>query len=329
MKKALIALAVLLSCALCLLVLAGWWLLKSDSVEEPNLPGAVEVGSMLHQGQRRTWRTYVPSTKTEKSALLLLLHGSRGDGERMRSKTTFYKFDELAEREGFLVVYPDGYEQHWNDCRATASYTANLENIDDVSFLDSLVKLLSADHGVDTSRVYVAGMSNGGHMAYRLGFEAPDLVAGIAAIAANIPVDEHMDCERSGNAVSVMIMNGTEDPINPYHGGTVELFGDTSRGDVMSSAATAGYWSKTAGYKEEGAQYSWPQRTPADGTTVESTEWSNPGQKAIALVSILGGGHTVPNLEYDLPRIIGTTSHQLSGAEVIWSFFTGRDLVAP
>jgi polyhydroxybutyrate depolymerase len=159
----------------------------------------------------------------------------------------------------------------------------------------------------------------------RLGFEAPDLVAGIAAIAANIPADEGMGCQRSGSAVSVMIMNGTEDPINPYHGGTVELFGDTSRGDVMSSAATAEYWSKTAGYKEVGANYSWPQRTHADGTSVKSTEWSNPGQKSIALVSILGGGHTISNLEYDLPRIIGTTSHQLSGAEVIWSFFTGRE----
>jgi polyhydroxybutyrate depolymerase len=321
MKKILMIIAALLAAAVIAVMLAGWWYLRSEKVEQPDLPGAVEVGSLLHNDLRRSWRTYVPAAKSEKPALLLLLHGSRGNGERMRASTTFYSFDVLAEREGFIAVYPDGYQQHWNDCRAGADYAANLENIDDVGFLSTLVQLMAADQGVDLARVYVAGMSNGGHMAYRLGLEAPQLVAGIAAVAANMPVDANLDCERSGRPVSVMIMNGTADPVNPYNGGVVKIAGNTSRGDVMSSVATADYWAALAGYENESQSQVWPQRAPDDGTSVESTRWAGQGKPPVQLISIRGGGHTVPNPVFSLPRILGATSHQLDGAEVIWSFF--------
>jgi len=321
MKKVLVIIAALTAAVLIAAMLAWWWYLHSDKVEQPDLPGAVEVGSLLHDGLRRSWRSYVPAAKAEKPALLLLLHGSRGNGERMRANTTFYGFDVLAEREGFIAVYPDGYLQHWNDCRARANYAANLQNIDDVGFLSTLVQLIAADHGADLARVYVAGMSNGGHMAYRLGFEAPHLVAGIAAVAANLPVEANLDCERAGRPVAAMIMNGTADPVNPYNGGLVEIAGDASRGEVLSSAATAEYWAALAGYQNDAQYQVWPQRAPDDGTSVESTRWSGQGKVSVQLISILGGGHTVPNPVFSLPRILGATSHQLDGAEVIWSFF--------
>jgi polyhydroxybutyrate depolymerase len=321
MKKILMIIASLLAAAVIAAMLASWWYLHSDKVEQPDLPGALEVGSLLHNDLRRSWRTYVPAAKAEKPALLLLLHGSRGTGQRMRASTTFYSFDELAEREGFIAVYPDGYQQHWNDCRAGADYAANLENIDDVGFLGTLVQLMAADQGIDLARVYVAGMSNGGHMAYRLGLEAPELVAGIAAVAANMPVDANLGCERSGRPVAVMIMNGTEDPVNPYNGGVVSIAGNDSRGDVLSAAATADYWAALAGYESDGQQQLWPQRAPDDGTAVESIRWAGQGKKPVQLISILGGGHTLPNPVFSLPRILGATSHQLDGAEVIWSFF--------
>ena len=53
-----------------------------------------------------------------------------------------YRFDELAERHGFIAVCPEGYQQHWNDCRGGANYAANLENIDDVG-----LRSTGATHG--------------------------------------------------------------------------------------------------------------------------------------------------------------------------------------
>ena len=72
---------------------------------------------------------------------------------------TRHGFNILAERDGFISVYPDGFEKHWNDCRGSAAYSANVQNIDDVGFLLKLVRQLAGQYDVDLSRVYVTGLS--------------------------------------------------------------------------------------------------------------------------------------------------------------------------
>lgn len=315
----LVALTVLIILAAA--ALSWWWYLRAEPMEPPDLPGTSGRGAMEFGGHSRSWLAYIPATKTARPALVLVMHGSLGDGEGMRSATRF-SFDVLAERHGFVVVYPDGYRRHWNDCRAGADYAANLENIDDVGFLRALVQRMVVEQQVDPARVFATGLSNGGQMAYRLALEAPELVAGIAAIAASLPVPASSDCQPSGQAVAALVMNGTDDPVNPYDGGVVEIFGNNSRGEVMSSLDTAAYWAGLAGYTGPGERRAWSDRVSDDGTTVESTEWLLPGQLPVSLVTIKGGGHTVPHPVFNLPRILGPTSHEMDGAEVVWRFFS-------
>ena len=319
MRRTLKVLASIAMVVLVALALAWWWYLRADPMEPPTLPGSVQTGALEHGGHQRSWLAYIPAAKSPSPALVLVMHGSLGDGEQMREATR-YGFDVLAERQGFIAVYPDGYARHWNDCRGGADYAANRENIDDVGFLRALVARMVDEQGVDPARVFATGLSNGGQMAYRLGLEAPDLVAGIAAMAASLP--DPIACRAAGEAVAALVMNGTEDPVNPYEGGMVEIFGNASRGSVLSSAATAGYWAGLAGYDGEGERSRWPRRVPDDDTWVESVEWSGQGRVPVSLVTIHGGGHTVPNPVFSLPRILGPTSHQLDGPEVIWDFFS-------
>lgn len=300
---------------------AGWWYLSSDVSEPQGLPGEHVAGLLRHDGLERHWQAYVPATLKPRAPLLLLLHGSRGDGNDMRL-ATYYGFEVLAEREGALVVYPDGVERHWNDCRASASYAANIRSIDDVGFLRALIARLGERYGVDPHRVYVAGISNGGHMAYRMGLEAPDAVAGIAAYVANLPVRDNLDCEPRDQALPVLIVNGTEDPINPYEGGVVELFGDASRGAVLSARETAAYWADLARYSSEGQHSDWEDRAADDGTRVTTLQWVGPDRPPVALVSVVGGGHTVPDPVFRLPRVLGRTSHELDIAALTWAFFS-------
>jgi polyhydroxybutyrate depolymerase len=303
----------------------GWWYLHADPIEPPDLPGSWQPGSLHHGGHTRSWVSYVPASKTASPAVVLLLHGSRGNGEQMRTMSR-YRFEQLAEQYGFIAVYPDGYQQHWNDCRGSANYAANLENIDDVGFLGALVQQLVREQGVDTSRVFAAGFSNGAQMAYRLGLEAPELVAAIAGVAANLPVPANLDCTPSGVGVATLVMNGTRDPVNPYEGGLVEILGDASRGEVMSADETIGYWVKLAGYAGPGRRQAWPDRVPDDGTAVVTTGWFEAGRHPVSLVTIEGGGHSIPHPQLNLPRMLGPTSHELDGAEVIWGFFSGTTL---
>lgn len=304
-----------------LAIVLWWWYLRPDPMEQPSLSGQLLPGEMRYEGHRRQWLSYVPASKPYAPPLLLVLHGSLGDGVQMREASR-YGFDLIADREGIVVVYPDGYEQHWNDCRASADYAANTEQIDDVGFLKALVRRMIDEHGIDPERVYVTGISNGGHMAFRLGMEAPELVAGIAAVAANLPVFKNIDCSLSEQPVATMIMNGTEDPINPYEGGIVTLLGDSSRGEVQSALDSASYWAQRAGYQGAGTLKEVPRRKAYDYTAVERRDWWAPGKAPVSLVTIINGGHTLPHPDLNLPRVLGRTSHQMDGPEVIWQFFS-------
>ena len=236
MKLVLKWLALGLVLAIVGVALTASWYLRWDELPPPEMPGMVEGGVLDHGGLKRSWMAYVPAAKEESPALVMVLHGSMSDGAMARTGT-YYSFDVLAERNGFIAVYPDGFDSHWNGCRVNASYQANLKDIDDVGFLRQLVDQMAERYGVDPDRVFATGLSNGGQMVYRLAYEAPDLIAGGAAVIANLPVPDNLGCEPSGQAVPMLILNGTEDPVTPYTGGQINLFGETSRGVVMSSAA--------------------------------------------------------------------------------------------
>ncbi|MCR9183992.1 MAG: hypothetical protein NXH81_01205 [Halieaceae bacterium] len=321
-KKLLKLLAGLVLLAAAVVAAGAWWLFSSPAYQGPEPEGRLEHGSLEHRGKVRTWQTYAPSSLAGQPPVLFVLHGSMGSATQMR-KASYRAFELLADREGLVIVYADGYENHWNDCRGGASYSANLENIDDVGFFRALVAVLEERYNADPRHVYATGLSNGGHMAFRLALEAPDLIAGIAPIAANLPVPDNMDCEPSGKAVATLIINGTEDPVNPYAGGLVDVFGETSRGHVLSSFDTARYWAALAGYSGAAQQQAWDDRAPDDGTTITSAKWSSPTGVSVGLITVKGGGHSVPNEKYRLPRILGRTSHEFTTAEVIWAFFSG------
>jgi len=302
------------------LSLVAAYYLRWDELDPPALPGSVEDGKILHDGLERSWFAYLPASRGAHPPVVLVLHGSQGSGKAIRAMS-FFSFDEAAERDGFIAVYPDGYKDHWNDCRAGADYAANRENIDDVGFLRALVAELVQRYGADPQRVYAAGYSNGGQMAFRLALEAPDLVAGVAAIAANLPVAGNLGCEQSHKPVAVLVINGTADPVNPYAGGLVEILGDASRGEVRSAEDTMLYFGSLAGYGRSHALTNWPDRAPDDGTSVTIQSWWLPGKPRVELVTVEGGGHTIPNPQYSLPRILGPTSHEFDSAQVAWGFF--------
>src|SRR5207248_10234414 len=89
-----------------------------------------------------------------------------------------FEFDELADKHGFLVVYPDGFDNTWNDCRRGSPFSSKRLKIDDAGFIKSLVNHEVTAHAVDRKRVFAAGWSNGAQLAYRLALEYPEDFAG-------------------------------------------------------------------------------------------------------------------------------------------------------
>lgn len=280
--------------------------------EESLLRGSLVVG-----GLPRSYAYYVPARLSSRPALLLALHGTLGSGARFRRRTA-YSFDRLADAHGFVVVYPDGYERHWNDCRRMARYSARTENVDDVGFVRALVARFQESHAVDPQRVFAVGFSNGGQLGYRLALEAPELVRGVAALSASLPAPENLACAESKRPVSVLVMNGTDDPLNPFTGGPVSVFGFGKRGPVRSTLETAHYFAGLAGGIG-------PHREPLTDSEVEPwverISWKAPDGVHVALVAVHGGGHVVPQSVSRYPGFLGPSARGFDGPGEVWRFF--------
>src|SRR6476660_3207614 len=133
---------------------------------QPQLGGTATRAAIAVKDPKMSQRSYIlytPRNAKPGAPLLFVFHGSGGDGESMRD-VTGYEFDMLADRNGFLVIYPDGYETTWNDCRKGSPQPARLMNIDDESFIEAMIGKEAVAHGIDRKRVFAAGWSNGGQL---------------------------------------------------------------------------------------------------------------------------------------------------------------------
>ena len=296
------------------MVVAGAYiyLMHAPASAPPRLGGTLHRDSIQVGPLTRRYLAYVPARIAEHPALVLAFHGSKGDGQTMRVFTGF-GFERLAERHGFIVVYPDGFEHHWNDCRKSGPYTANTLDIDDLGFVRALIGRLHDTHGVDLDRIFATGFSNGGHMAYRLALEMPETIRAVAAVGANLPTPDNLDCTPSGKPVAVMVFNGDADPINPFAGGTVSIYGFGDRDRVHSAESTAHYFRRLAGHDVA--------PVVRNSSDVMHRQWTTPDRPEISLYTVRGGGHTIPQSHFRFPRLLGPTSTTIDGPSEIWAFF--------
>ena len=277
--------------------------------------------SIMIDGIERTYHLYIPDTYNGKESvpLLIVLHGGGGNGKDIEEKTTLKGFDKLADKENFIVVYPDAVKQHWNDGRNDPySYSAQ-NNIDDVEFISKLIEHLEEKYKINRNQVYVAGMSNGGMMTFRLGCELSEKISAIATVAASMPENLYKNCSPQ-KYISVLIIHGTDDPIVPWNGGDVVVFGK-HRGRVVSIPQTVGFWVFHNNCTLQTKEYL-PDSDPNDGTRVWVEKYVNKENNIeVVLYGIEGGGHTWPDGSSRFPQITGNMTHDINACKVIWEFF--------
>ncbi|RYZ33155.1 MAG: poly(3-hydroxybutyrate) depolymerase, partial [Sphingobacteriales bacterium] len=199
----------------------------------------------------------------------------------------------IASKENLVIVYPNGYQNFWNECRRYSTAAANTENINEQAFFEGMIEYFQSRHKIDAKKVFAAGMSGGGHMAYKLGLTMPDRFHAIGSIIANLPDSASMDCVASGKPLPVIIINGTDDQTNPYNGG--EMFvNNSSFGVVLSTEKSFAYWSGLAGYKGSPKKKLLPDTDKADKKRIESYTFSSKGKPEVTLLKVVGGHHDYP-----------------------------------
>jgi len=295
------------------------YLLYSPAPDVPQLSGTLTRGTIQAGGRTRTYRTYLPKGLKRGAPLVVALHGSGENGAQMRIETG-YGFDRVADAKGFAVVYPDAYEGYWNGCNVVGDYDANKLNIDDVGFLGALVDKLIGEIGIDRTRVFATGVSRGGSMALRLALEAPSRFRATAAVSEGQPTPDNFKCRQAGHGTSsVMIMNGTDDPLVPFRGGEVNLLGlFVKRGTVLSARDSAQYF---AGLNNLAGRPQINETRFADGVGVERVLWRDNSGVEVELVAVHGGGHGMPQPYQSHPRLLGPSPKEPNGPQVIWDFF--------
>ena len=112
-----------------------------------------------------------------------------------------------------------------------------------------------------------------------------------------------------------MIMDGLRDPLNPFEGGEVRLFGMYRRGTVLSAYDSAQYFAALNGSASP------PATSDLEGEEAGSRSVWRSGQIEVELISIRDGGHSLPQPYQRAPRILGPTAMHFDGAGEIWRFF--------
>lgn len=300
-----------------------WWLVAFLVMSDGDLTGpcAAEhrevaassdrLEALLSGGRRRVTLVHQPSlsTMSGQRPLVILLHGHGDSPQRVRRISGM---DAKADREGFFVAYPSGTGWcglpllSWN-AGGCCGYAME-RGVDDVAFIRALIQQLLHRYPIDAHRIYVAGVSNGGMMAYRLGCELSESIAAIATVAGALTASA---CSPT-HPLSVLIIHGTDDRQVRYDGGASLLSRDARVDPPVSRAVS--FWVARNGCRVS------PQRS-THGHIAQETYAGGREGTAVVLYTIQGGRHAWPGGRRgwwlgDAP------TNEVSATDLIWEFFS-------
>lgn len=278
-------------------------------------------GKMLRRtitadGVKRMYYVYLPVRhKKAPAPTVLMFHG--GGGTPWGMDKIVGGFSLVADREGFVIVYPEGLRRCWNDTRDSSRNGG----VSDLTFASKLIDSLVKERVADPKRVYAAGMSNGGFFSQYLGLQIPGKLAAIASVVATVASD-HLKMV-SGKPVPILFFLGTSDPLVMYDGGPVGTASGKEIGTSVSAKKSIEYWVKNNRTSKTATVRQLPDRDPKDRTRVTAFEYSNGKSRSdVVLYQVKGGGHVWPGGEQYVPeQLVGRASRDINANEVIWSFF--------
>jgi polyhydroxybutyrate depolymerase len=261
----------------------------------------------------RSYHIHIPPTYDPRkpAPVVLVLHGAGMNGAMME---WFCGLSMKADQAGFIAVYPNGTGLGgtlltWNAGMFPGGL--NTTRADDVAFLGKVLDDLATVVCVDDKRVYAAGISNGGMMAYRLAVEMPGRFAAIASVAGVTCLEK----PEPKSPIPILHIHGTKDILVPFEG-TKEGGGPFRFPAIEESLKL---WCKLNGCSES------PEATVLeakhDKLKVIRKDYCTGKEKApVILYVVEGGGHTWPGIDRHA-RFLGDNTHNIDANDLLWDFF--------
>ena len=139
--------------------------------------GAFVDGQFTCAAGTRDYKLFIPSHPQARAPLVVMLHGCTQSPDDFAAGTGM---NPLAEREGIYVVYP-GQSRLANGQKCWNWFEPRDQGREggETAIIAGLTRALIAEHGLDSGRVYIAGMSAGGAAAANIARAYPDLFAAV------------------------------------------------------------------------------------------------------------------------------------------------------
>jgi polyhydroxybutyrate depolymerase len=234
--------------------------------------------------------------------LVLLLHDRGGSGKEAERA---YGWSEKADKEGFIVAYPDatGNPSAWN-----VAYTSGRGGSTDVTFLRSLIDRLQGTYTIDPLRIYVAGHGSGAMMAYLLGAELSRRVAAIGVVGGSVGAKPRdlgvVSVPPPARPVSVIAFHGTKDDAVPYDGGY-----------YLSAKETLRFWVRSNACSEPVKR-----ETIHGGKVIRESYTGCDEEREVVFYTLEGSDHRWPGASD--PRLYAAPPvAELSATDLMWEFF--------
>ena len=271
----------------------------------------------------RSYRIHVPPSYdgSNPMPLVVVLHGFPDNAHDIQS----IGMNAEADKEGFIVVYPNGHTYSLRWALMNVRYAGtwgfffncwDFDNVDDVGFIRTVIEKLQTSLIINSSRIYITGLSGGAFMTYRLGAELSNILAAIAPVAGTIG---GIWMDKNGNELPfyiipepehplpVIIFNGMNDSIVLYNGGK------SSSGDTyLSVNESVAFW----------VEHNQCDPTPQieiseNGNIIKKTFANGSEGSEVVFYTVVDGVHGwfgAPDWPYEYPC-------EISATELIWEFF--------
>jgi polyhydroxybutyrate depolymerase len=281
-------------------------------------------------GTQRWFLVTVPGAHDGNKPLPLVID-FHGLSEGAVVHTLMSGFSPVAEREGFVVAFPQGQFDpvRWNSSPGT---TFMGDPNDDLTFVDDIIDSLGRDLCLDRTRVYAAGLSWGAFTTSLLACARSNRFAAIAPVAGLRLLDP---CPEQ-RPVPIITFHGTADSIVKFNGGFGSIPGtsSTATSDTVAPAAVdlngPGIPANVAGMAAINGCDPTPTDIPVSAEVIRRV-YDCPAGADVEFYIVLGGGHAWPGSEFSraIASVIGYTTFDINATELAWSFFEQFQLPCP
>ncbi|OYT28438.1 hypothetical protein B6U98_05085 [Thermoplasmatales archaeon ex4572_165] len=326
----------------CIITISGDFShIQEENISQDSMKPGDYVNYIYVDGRIRSYRLHIPPSyeNDESMPLVLVLHGI-GVGSNAKNLQSYCDMDKKADEEGFITVYPNGemlrLSAHYNRPIAllrdlfymlTSSREWNRwddNSIDDVGFINDLLDDLETIVNVNSSRIYITGISGGGMMAYRLGSELSHRIAAIAPIAGSISGIGYVPEKNESiipyiipppsNPIPVIIFHGMKDEHVPFDGTWKKVFewrSDELWVYIGSVNESISFWVEHNKCNPE------PNIWTSEDEKISIKTYTNESDNTeVVLVTYMEGGH----------EWFKSPTYQIDANDLIWDFFNKHPL---